>query len=113
MAGIRIAGSGEQNLSRQERDSMKVTIVGKKNENEMTIEDLAECDKHIGWNAMSKRNQLIRVNDVGQVILVSGKMRQKNQMDRLQLIREFEKKGTFHVFDTAKELYLWLAEGAE
>ena len=92
---------------------MQITIVKNKTGKEMTVQELVnETGACLGWrdNNTKDRHQLIRVNDDSDVIIIRGVLRQGNPRSRIFIIKEFAEKGTFHIFDTAKELYTWMAE---
>lgn len=85
---------------------MRVTIVEAKNV--MTIEDLAN-KTYVGWVGKEEKRHLVRTSDANEVFFFDGCIRSSNPIPKLKCL-ENHAHGTFHVFDTAKELYLWMAE---
>ena len=97
---------------------MQVTIVKKKTGKEMTIEELAKCKLSIGLFASQRKYMLVTLADDMGFTFAESALAHKGQcstwatgraLDKL-LGRIADEGRTFHIFDTAKELYSWMAE---
>lgn len=104
---------------------MKVTIVKKKSECEMTIEELSRSTKFVaivcGQHKYLYSNYADTDEDGYEIVHPYfvrcvpcdeerfGVLGIVGETKRTLFIRLAES-STFHVFDTAKELYLWMAE---
>ncbi|KKM05494.1 hypothetical protein LCGC14_1753540 [marine sediment metagenome] len=92
---------------------MKVKIVDKKEVvKEMTIEEL-EQKKHVGF--VSKESPELKFMLVRPICegyaFVTGNAERYGDIDgKFKILSKLMFKGTFHIFDTARELYLWMAE---
>jgi hypothetical protein len=91
---------------------MKVKIVDKKEDvKEMTIEELAERE-FIGLRGGSLKYMLAKVGR-GMYRFVCAAYRLDFEGPKTEVLRQYVKNGEHnegHTFDTARELYLWMAE---
>ena len=93
---------------------MKVKIVTEKSDCEMTIEELGKCTKPIGFHGTDGIKSLLGGCPNGYVFTHydtgnSGEFWGFGTTIQ-RLLTNSETNGTFYVFDTAKELYSWMAE---
>ncbi len=91
---------------------MKVRIVDKKEDaKEMTIEELAQRE-FIGLRGGSVKYMLVKVGR-GMYRFVCSSFQLDFEGPKTEVLRAYVRNGVHnkgHVFDTAKELYLWMAE---
>ncbi len=89
---------------------MKVKIVDKKEDvKEMTIEELAQ-ERFVGVEIRSLKAMLYDWGGKFAFIIMPNSGVCRKWDTRLKCIKEGKKQGQLHVFDTAHELYLWMAE---
>ncbi len=92
---------------------MLVNIVKEKTGCDMTIEELVEETKVIGFENSCFKYFLHDIGGVCKLIRADGaggSFYTDDGKTKLDLFRTAADEGTFHVFPTANKLYLWLAE---
>lgn len=97
---------------------MEVRIVAKKNDvKEMTVEELCDSGKFIGFERGTYKCMLVRTNQVFVFAFplvakgddtVNGCWSSDETL--YDLLKDNVDDGTYHVFDTDKELHKWMAE---
>ena len=92
---------------------MQVNIVKAKTGCDMTIEELAKSRKHIGFETRNRsRRMLAKISSHFSFVATDegGGNYYDSDTSLLKYLQTVAPDGTFHIFDTAKELYEWMAE---
>ena len=90
---------------------MRMISVEEKDGSRMTIVELSKVidTRFIGFIDGDSKRYLLSSSPEGPIFVCAGGWRNSNDT-YLGLLTAVKDVGTFHVFDTAKELYEWMAE---
>ena len=97
---------------------MRITLVKKKTSEEMTIQELADCEKPIACirGVGGDKYMLLFIGNGKYVFVcptdrsVQNGTRINTPECKLDALKSVKNGSTFHIFDTAKELYTWMSE---